>query len=208
MSWISRLKQRAREQRGVAVLEAAFVTPVFFTLILGVCEIGLCMNDYLAVSSAVRMGAREASTTGADTYSDYMVLQAVGEGSSALNPSKISRIVIFKPTTFGELPTSTCMAGTPSAGTGATRVGACNTYVSTDMNRPEANFGCLTTQNLDRYWCPTSRKITLSTTTSGTGTDYIGVWIQYQHAWLTKMFGTDKTLTDVSIIRLEPRTKT
>ena len=57
------------------MVEAAFVTPVFFALVLGVAEIGLVMNDYLAQASAVRAGARVASTSGNDIYSDYDILQ-------------------------------------------------------------------------------------------------------------------------------------
>ena len=60
-----------------------------------------------------------------------------------------------------------------------------------------------TTKNLDRYWCPTDRKNSLS----GTGTDYVGVWMKIEHPWLTKMFGNTKTLTDSSVIRIEPRKK-
>ena len=38
----------------MAIVEAAFVTPVFFILIFGILEVGLAMNDYLALSSTVR----------------------------------------------------------------------------------------------------------------------------------------------------------
>jgi hypothetical protein len=164
-------------------------------LVLGIAEIGLAMNDYLAVSNAVRSGSREASTTGADTYSDWFVLKAVQKDASALSPSKITRIVIYKATGFGQAPTSACQAGTATSG-------VCNVYSASDMTRPKTDFGCLTSKNLDRYWCPTSRKITLT----GSGSDYIGVWMQYQHPWLTKMFGSTKTLADGAITRLEPRT--
>ena len=79
----------------------------------------------------------------------------------------------------------------------------CNVYRPADLARPQTDFGCLTTQSLYRYWCPTVRNVTLS----GTGSDYVGVWMKIEHPWLTKMFGTTKTLTDSSVIRLEPRYK-
>jgi hypothetical protein len=197
------MRARARDQRGVAVLEAAFVTPVFFMLILGIAEIGLAMNDYLAVSNAVRAGSREASTTGSDELSDYLILKAVQKESSALQSNKINRIVIYKASAFGEEPTASCQSGTAYAGTGTAKTGACNVYASTDMVRPKTDFGCLSTKNLDRYWCPTGRKITMS----NGGTDYVGVWIQYTHAWLSKMFGSTKILDDSAVSRLEPRTQ-
>ena len=195
-SWFGRLRQRAREQKGIAILEAAFITPVFFMLVLGVIELGLCLSDYLALSSAVRGGARVASASGNDVYADWGILNAVEKEGEGLDPDQIQLIVIYKPTTFGELPSATCQAGTGVAG-------VCNVYTYSDFSRPKTDFGCQTNLNLDRFWCPTTRKITLS----GTGSDYVGVWVKAVHPWVTKMFGNVKTLTDSSVIRLEPRAK-
>ena len=88
-----------------------------------------------------------------------------------------------------------------SAGTPVT--GVCNVYTYADLVRPKTDFGCLAAQSLDKYWCPTTRKISLS----GTGTEYVGVWMKIEHPWLTKLFGNTKTLTDSSVIRLEPRSQ-
>jgi Flp pilus assembly protein TadG len=206
-TWMARWRQRAREQRGVAIVEAAFITPVFIALVLGVVEIGLAMNDYLAVSSTVRSGARSASAYGADLYSDFGVLQAVNNESAALNQAKINYIVIYKASAFGAAPSAGCQAGTSSSGDPTTHANACNVYTSAAFSHPKADFGCLTTQNLDRYWCPTDRKVTEGITPVGDGPDYVGVWISYNHDWVTKMFGNTKTFTDQSVVRLEPRTK-
>lgn len=173
------------------------MTPVFFALVLGVAEIGLVMNDYLALASSVRAGARVASTSGSDVYADYDILHAIDKESSALDSNRIKKIIIYKPATFGEAPSAACQASSTGI------AGVCNVYAVTDFTQPENKFGCLTTENLDRYWCPTNRKDTLS----GTGTDYVGVWMKIDHPWLTKMFGNTKTLTDSSVIRIEPRKK-
>ena len=178
------------------MVEAAFVTPIFFTLVLGVAEIGLAMNDYLALADSVRASARVASTTGSDIYSDWSILAAFNRESAALADRNIRQIVIYKPGGFGQAPTATCQSGVP-----VTNV--CNVYDASDLQRPKTDFGCLSSQDLDRYWCPSNRKITLS----GSGTDYVGVWVKIDHKWVTKMFGSDKTLTDSSVIRIEPRTK-
>jgi hypothetical protein len=191
-----------RGERGVTVVEAAFVTPLFFMLLLGLFELGLALNDYLGVTNAARSATRTASAAGADDYADYLTLQTLANNSAALQRRQIQRIVIYKASAYGEAPTTTCQNGTSYAGTGTARTGACNTYVASDLSRPKTDFGCLTSQNLDRYWCPDDRDTSLD----GTGTDYIGVWIKYNHTWITKMFGSTKTLTDLSVIRLEPRT--
>lgn len=190
------VRERSRGERGVALVEAAVITPLFIALVLAVAEIGLVMNDYLAEASAVRAGARVASTSGSDIYTDYAIIQAINKDGAALPDDRIKLIVVYKPTTFGEAPSATCQAGTAVTG-------VCNVYKVTDLTRPESDFGCLTTQSLDKYWCPSNRKTTLS----GTGTDYVGVWMKIEHPWLTKMFGSTKTLTDSSVIRIEPRKK-
>jgi hypothetical protein len=193
---MGRWHQRMRDQRGVNVVESAFVTPVFVFLVLAVGEVGLAMNDYLAEANAVRAGARVASASGNDTYADWGILQGVRSEAIALEQKKIKYIVVYKADAFGAAPTSTCQSGTPVAN-------VCNVYTYSDLLRPKADFGCLATKDLDRYWCPTTRKVSLS----GSGTDYVGVWMKIQHPWLTKLFGSTKTLTDSSVIRLEPRTQ-
>jgi hypothetical protein len=39
------------------------------------------------------------------------------------------------------------------------------------------------------------------------GPNYVGVWVRVDHRWVTGMFGSSVTLTDQSVIRLEPRTR-
>ncbi len=190
------MRARAQENRGIAVLEAAFVTPVFFILIFGVIELGLTMNDYLATANTVRAGSRVASASGYDVYADYGILQAVERESSALPRSSITRIVVYKASGFGQPPTATCQAGTAVSG-------VCNVYTPSHFNTPKASFGCLAGESLDKYWCPTTRKVTLT----GTGPDYVGVWMTVQHKTITRMFVTAQTLTDQSVIQLEPRHK-
>ena len=178
------------------MLEAAIITPVFFALILGIADIGLAMNDYLALANSVRAGARVASASGNDVYGDWGILSAVERESTALERKKIKYIVVYKPAGFGEAPTATCQAGQSVSG-------VCNVYTVADLSRPKSDFGCTYTNVRDGWWCPTTRVVSLS----GTGTDYIGVWMKIEHPWLTKMFGNTKTLTDSSVIRLEPRTR-
>jgi len=110
--------------------------------------------------------------------------------------------VIFKATSSGDAPTSSCQGGTPSTGTGTTLVGACNVYHASDMSRPVTDFGCSSTSP-DRYWCPTVRQVAQSVATGGPP-DYIGVWMQVTHHWVTRLFGSTKILTSSAILRLEP----
>lgn len=212
-AWISRVRARARNSRGAALIEAAILTPIFFTLVFGVMEIGLAMNDYLALSSSVKAGARMASATGNEPKADLYTMLNIARESSAIDRDDIVRIVIYKPQGFGEGPSDTCKSGTPQPG-------ECNVLVADDLRKAEVQvkeetealaegrapdpskifYGCKISSP-DRHWCPTSRKVTQA----GTGPEYVGVWVRVEHKWVTKMFGTAKTMEDQSVIRLEPR---
>jgi Flp pilus assembly protein TadG len=211
----------------VAIVEAAFVTPVFFVLLLGIIEGGLFMNDYLGVSSAVRAGARTASANGAIGDADLYTLLNVSRESSALDNDQIQYIVIYKANGFGSDPTATCKAGTSVTG-------VCNVYYPADiakaveqveeesaqdaaiaagqtrtLDQTKIWFGCLTSgpnanASPDRHWCPGTRVDTRSGN-SGAGPDYVGIYIKANHDWVTKLFGDNTTITDQSVIQIEPR---
>lgn len=226
---------RARSQRGVAILEAAFITPVFFILVLGIFEAGLYMKDYLAVSNAVRAGARAASASGANGQADLYTLADIADEASALGSNQIDYVVIYKATGPGAGPTD---VGGPTAGckSGEPVTGVCNVYRPADFAKARAQiaeekaqaaaaeagiartldtqkiwFGCLTTgpnagQSPDRYWCPGTRKDARSDNNRA-GPDYVGVWMKVKHPWVTRMFGADTTMTDQSVIQIEPRSE-
>jgi hypothetical protein len=233
--WLGRVRAKARSNRGVAVLEAAFVTPVFFILVLGIMEAGLYMKDYLAVSNAVRAGARSASASGANGQADLYTLIDIANEATGLSGDQLQYIVVYKATGPGAGPTDT---GGPTAGckSGEPVAGVCNVYRKADIDKArtqvaeekaqaaavaagvartvDANkiwFGCLTTgpnanQSPDRYWCPGTRKDARSDNNRA-GPDYVGIWMKVQHGWVTRMFGTTTTMTDQSVIQIEPRSE-
>ena len=216
-----------RWERGIALVEAAFATPVFFALIFGIIEGGLFMNDYLGVSNAARAGARAASANGAIAQADMYTLVNISRESSALGNDQIQYIIVYKASTFGGKPTATCKSGVSVSG-------VCNVYVPADIEKAVAQaaeidaqeaaeaagrsrtldesklwFGCLTSgphanASPDRYWCPYNR-VDTRTGNNRTGPDYVGVYIQAKHSWMTKLFGSTTTLRDQSVIQIEPR---
>ncbi len=181
---------------GAAIVEAAFITPVFMLMVLGIMEVGLAMNDNLALAHTVRAGTRVASASGNDLYADYGIIQAVKREISAVPRAQIQRIVVYKATRYGEEPTTDCMTGA------AGQTGLCNIYDTTAFNAVKTRWGCKTAEALDRYWCPTSRIVSRTA-----GPNYVGVWVKIEHRWVTGMFGDTTELTDQSVIRLEPRAK-
>jgi hypothetical protein len=37
------------------------------------------------------------------------------------------------------------------------------------------------------------------------GPDYIGVWVKTTHGFVTKLFGTSRSITDNVVMRIEPK---
>ena len=217
------------------MVEAAFITPVFFALIIGIFEAGLYMKDYLAISNAVRAGARSASAAGANAQADMYTLIDVANESTALGRDQMAYVVIYKATGPGEGPTD---VGGPSGGckSGIPVAGVCNVYRKADIEKARAQvkeeaaqaaaaaagtsrtldeskiwFGCLTSGthaglSPDRYWCPGERKDARSDNNRA-GPDYVGVWMKVNHKWVTRMFGNLTTMTDQSVIQIEPRSE-
>lgn len=201
MGFLHRLRARRRQgDRGAALVEAAFITPVFALLVFGILEFGLAFRDYLTVANTSRDSARGASAYGDALYSDYNVIQVAKQSSKGFRPNEIQRLIIFKATSVNSSihnpsnPANACLTATVGI------PGVCNVYGPSDMTRPKSDFGCKTTQNLDRYWCPTDRE------TSASGPpDYVGVYVRAQHNFITGLFGSGMTMTDEIVMRMEPQ---
>jgi Flp pilus assembly protein TadG len=55
------MRRIAHRERGQAVVELALVLPIFLLLLLGVVQFGSVFRDYIALTDATRVGARQAS---------------------------------------------------------------------------------------------------------------------------------------------------
>jgi hypothetical protein len=187
---------------GAVLVEATFVTPIFLMLVFGIVEVGLAMNDNLALAHAVRAGTRVASASGNDLLADYGVIQAIKRETAAMDRDQIQRVVVYRATKMGEAPSQTCQDGTSESRTGP-GYRPCTVYDRQDLDRQKSKWGCKPAEGLE-VWCPTARKVTQA----NGGTEYVGVWMKVEHSWVTGMFGSTAILTDQSVIRLEPREKT
>jgi hypothetical protein len=65
-------------------------------------------------------------------------------------------------------------------------------------------FGCTgVADNVDWGWCPLVRVDSISGN-AGSGTDYVGIYVQAKHNYLTGFFQNQSTLSSTKIIRIEP----
>ena len=128
------------------------------------------------------------------------MIQVAKQSSKGFRPNEIQRLIIFDAGSVnGSIqatshPAHACLTATMGI------AGVCNVYVSADLYRPKSDFGCKSTRNLDRFWCPTTREVRASGPP-----DYVGVFIQARHNFITGLFGPGMNLTDEIIMRMEPQ---
>lgn len=189
-----------RCERGVSIVEAAFVTPVFFLLIFGVLEMGLLFNSYLSAGNMTRTSTRVASAVGDQYEADLVIMESIKKGDSSMVSGTLQTVVVFRATG----PDSEV----PEACKSASVAGECNRYTGADLvgelRLPphSTQFGCGNASQ-DRFWCPNDRKRDLQGPKSPP--DHVGVWVQVEHRYLTGIFGRTFTITDQVVMRMEPK---
>ena len=178
------------------MVEASLVTGLFLMLTFFVFEMGFLFRNSLTTSNASREAARAASTLGRDADADYYTIRTTEHGLEAMGLRSLDVLVVFKATGPGDSVPAACLS--------ASQAGLCNRYTPADFfaekedagGNPTGKFGCGT---LDGAWCPTSREAQASV-----GPDYVGVFVQTKHNYLTGMFGAQTDLAATTILRIEP----
>ncbi len=184
---------RRRRERGAVMLEVAMVVPLLTTLVLGVAELGLHVRDTQSITAATQAGARVVSSSGNSRLSDYDALMTMAAPLSAFDVAAIERIIVFVPTIDGELPTACKNGSIPDV---------CNHYDGTDLALTPSSFTGTTNCGVfdpDWFWCPLDRE-----TDQGMGTDWIGVRVEIRHESVAP-FLPDRTISDTTVMRVEPR---
>lgn len=193
-----RARQARHGERGSAIIEAAIVTPVFLLLIFGVMEIGLLFRSDLTTTHASRDGARAASVYGREAETDFLVLQTVRHAADAMGVDAIQFVVVYKLDDPTDAMDPDCLTGS--------KADVCNRYVRSDFDLaldytngdPTPHFRCVDSSSVDDAWCPGDRD------TSIENADYVGVYIETEHRFLTGFFGESRLINETTIIRIEP----
>jgi len=199
--------RRCAGDEGAALVEAAFVTPVLLFLMLGILESGLLFRTYMAIDAGTQDGARTAAIVGNGSTADYDIIQSVQKSTNIIPQNQITNLVVFNASVNGATAVVPSGCATSTVRYQSSAAGSeCNTYVpSTDWNIALAlnvNYNC-TVPGYSKGYCPTTRKVALNGPQSPP--DYIGIYISVQHQYVSKLFGTSKTLASTTITRLEPQ---
>jgi hypothetical protein len=201
-----RRSQRGGE-RGAALIEAALITPIFFSLIFGILEFGLLFRNSLTTHNAGHEGARSASVSGRSPDADYLILRSVEHGLAAMGLQTLDYVIVFKASGPNATVPTACLTASQTYNPATPAAPACNRYTAADFFKEikdpvtgvdSGNFHC-GARAVDRYWCPTVRVTNLAT-----GPDYVGVAIETRHQFITGLFGAGRLLHETTIIRLEP----
>jgi hypothetical protein len=197
------LSSRRRSERGASIVEAAFVTPVFLFLIFGIIESGFLFRNYLSVNSAALSGARAASVAGDDEDTDFLIVRTVAHGVEAMGVENLDFIVVYDAASPESTVPPSCLHG------GSTTL-SCNRFTKREFYLSlESSPGVKTDwacepAAVDRFWCPTSRNSQVPTSPGDPEIDYVGVYVQANHQFITGFFGSESKLSSDRVIRLEP----
>lgn len=187
---------------GATLVEMALLVPVLILLATATFDLGMAWRAGIALSGAVRGGARTGSNLGPNNQADVNILTSVRASlNSAGLLSSVNWVIIYQSTDAnGTLPAA-CLAGT--ATTGCDRISGANfqamlpSYTSAQFTTYFNTNGCLKVASPANY-CPTSRNNTPYTA------DYLGVWVQLTRNDVFPAVGTSITIKRQAIMRLEP----
>jgi Flp pilus assembly protein TadG len=178
--WRARCRGERADDRGVAAVEAAIITPIFMLVIIGVIEFGLAFKDQLAVTSAVRAGARIASAEPRSaTFATDAAAQVAREGS-ALDMSDVQALWVYQADASGH------------------PVGAGGTFNSCTTNCVVFSWNGSTFVQTGGSWNPTSQNACQGTQ------DAVGVYLSFRHPGVTQVFFDHLGLSSYTVMRFEP----
>ncbi len=82
-------RKSIRRDDGQAMVEFALVLPVLLVLVLGIIQFGIVLHDYLAITDAVRVGAREAAVSRMDPMAASDVEARVRASAAELDQTEL-----------------------------------------------------------------------------------------------------------------------
>lgn len=87
-----RARRRARREEGQAYVEFALVLPLLLLIVMGIIQFGTVFKDYIALTDAVRVGARQAAVSRSiqpPAARDGVIEQKIKAAAGTLDTSKL-----------------------------------------------------------------------------------------------------------------------
>ena len=175
--------------RGAVAVEAAFIFPVLIFILFGIIEFSLVLRDHVAITSAVRAGARTASAEPRMSTFDSDAAATVLRAGTGMPMSTVQEVWIYEATNEGyplgtaansTTPFDTCTTNcvkytyhAKTAGTAATLTKSSGTWLYTAVNACQ-----------------------------GEVMTNVGIFLKAHHGFATGLAAI--TLTDHAVMRFEP----
>ncbi len=174
---ILRRGRSASAERGQALVEFAFIIPVFLALVTGIIEFSLAFNATLGVNRASQEAAHMAAIAGNLTGADCLVLREIETNvSTPAQPSRIRRVEIQRTALTGNVVHARSIW---------TRTGS-TTCTMTDGSTISVPY----TVSSNGYPVSARCNVLSGCPTLGadrTTVDNIGVLIEYRYDWVTPL---------------------
>ena len=174
--WCGRRARRGSE-RGAVLIETSIVGVLLTLLAFGALEYGLLLHQADDTADMVRVGSRTAAFSGTDDDADFQILSAMKTADQGLGGG-IDAVVIFKSDNNGQ-PSSTCANFQVDT--------SCNVYSGAELD----NLAPYQT-NPHTTWAPAARTVG----------DYVGIKVRSKYTMITKLFGSEGSYTDASVVQL------
>jgi hypothetical protein len=193
-----RRRRRTRfDDRGTALVEAAFVFPLMFLLTFGIIEYGLAMGNASTVKQSSRSAVRMVATSPKLNAYGLAADAAKLDLRAGVNVTPVE-MWIYKAVVSDSNPARN---GLPAGGT--LPLGASGGCPATTCLRYTWNSATNTWNAPTGAWAPTSQAACLVPATN-TYPDPVGVWVKTRYKFFTGLFGNGMDLTSKTIMRLEP----
>jgi hypothetical protein len=184
MNLRARLRRRLTQprDRGAVAVEAAIITPIFILILIGVLEFGLVFKDQLAVTSAVRAGARIASAEPRNPTFATDAAAAVAREGSAIDFTKVKSLWVYKADASGH-----------PVGAGGTFSSCSSSCVQFTWNAGMQQFVVS-----GGSWPATSQDACQGEQ------DSVGVYLDFEHDGVTDVIFNSIDLSSHTVMVLEP----
>jgi len=97
----SSFRRLLKSEGGVSALEFAIISPVLLTILLGIFQFGIAMNDYMVLTNAAAAGALNVALARGTTTPYTTTKSAVTAAAPNLTPASITTTVTINGTACG-----------------------------------------------------------------------------------------------------------
>jgi hypothetical protein len=161
--------------------------------VFGIIEYGFVFKDSLTVTSATRSGVRTAAALAKDPNYATQAASAVASAVGAVASDSPQILWIYKAGPNGR-PCVDQACATENANF-SINCTVCYRYSWNAISKTWTDTGGTSWTALNQNAC----------SSSSSTPDSVGVYLKANHKFFTSLFGSTKTLTDSTVMRLEPR---